>query len=313
LRIPSYNIQYIFFDETLLAGSLTMSDQNKDQLFRFLFKELGVRGEIVSLDASFQDALTLHHYPTVVAEQLGQALAASLLLSATLKFDGSLILQIQGDGPISMLVAQSSELQTVRGLAHWDGDIEAGNLATLFGNGRLVLTLKPTKGKAYQGIVSLEGESLSEALESYFTQSEQLKTRLWFAVNNDKAVGLLLQELPAHGGEQADWERVEMLANTITNNELLGLTAEDIIHRLFHEESVTLYEPQTVQFKCDCSREKVEAGLLTVGHAELVSLLEEKGAVDTNCDFCNQHYHFDAVDIEQLFTTGKTSGSAVHH
>ncbi|MFT6596938.1 MAG: molecular chaperone Hsp33 [Cycloclasticus pugetii] len=303
----------LFLDKTAQASSSTMSNENKDQLFRFLFKELGVRGEIVSLDTSFQAALALHNYPTSVAEQLGQALAASLLLSATLKFDGSLILQIQGNGPISMLVAQASDRQNVRGLAHWDGDVKPGNLADLFADARLVLTLKPTMGKPYQGIVNLEGNALSDALESYFKQSEQLKTRLWFAVNGDKAVGFLLQELPAHNGEQADWERVEMLADTITSNELLELTAEDIIHRLFHEESVTLYEPQAIQFKCSCSREKIEAGLLTVGHAELVSLLEEKGAVDTHCDFCNQHYHFDAIDIEQLFSTGKTSGPTVLH
>jgi len=290
-----------------------MSDQNKDQLFRFLFKELGVRGEIVSLDTSFQTALSNHDYPAVVAEQLGQVLTTSLLLSATLKFNGSLILQIQGSGPISLLVAHANEQQAVRGMAHWKGDVTTGTLADLFGDGRLVLTLKPAKGQAYQSIVALKGASLSDAIETYFAQSEQLKTRLWFAVNNDKAVGLLLQELPAHNGEQADWERIEMLADTITNNELLDLTAEDVIHRLFHEESVTLYEPQAVQFKCDCSRKKAEAGLLTVGRAELESLLEEKGAVDTNCDFCNQHYHFDAVDIEQLFTTGKASGSTVRH
>ncbi|MGB1541422.1 MAG: Hsp33 family molecular chaperone HslO, partial [Cycloclasticus sp.] len=133
------------------------------------------------------------------------------------------------------------------------------------------------------------------------------------AVDNNKAVGLLLQELPAHAGKSADWERVEMLANTITDNELLGLSTEEIIYRLFHEESVTLYEPKPVQFHCECSREKVEASLLTVGHAELLSLLEEKGAVDTNCDFCNKHYHFDAVDIEQLFLTGQSSGSSIRH
>ena len=286
---------------------------NKDHLSRFLFEELGVRGEIVSLDASFQAALALHQYPAVVAEQLGQVLAASVLLSATLKFDGSLILQIQGDGPISMLVAQSSNQQTVRGLALWDGEVEAGNLSSLFGDGRLVLTIKPTKGKAYQGIVSLEGDSLSDALESYFAQSEQLKTRLWFAVNADKAVGLLVQELPARAGQQADWERVEMLADTITDNELLSLPSNDVIHRLFHEESIRLYQPQTVIFKCDCSREKVEAGLLTVGQAELLSLIKEKGSVETHCDFCNKHYHFDAVDIEQLFSDGKTGGSQVRH
>ena len=290
-----------------------MSKPNKDLLSRFLFEELGVRGEIVTLDASWQDALAIHHYPDVVAEQLGQALAASLLLSATLKFDGSLILQIQGDGPIGMLVAQSNDQQNARGLAHWDGDIARGDLTSLFGDGRLVMTIKPTKGKAYQGIVSLEGESLSELLESYFAQSEQLKTRLWFAVNGERAVGLLLQELPAQVGEQADWQRVEMLADTITDIELLSLPTEDVIHRLFHQEAVRLYEPQAVAFRCDCSKQKVESSLITLGKEELLSLLQEKGAVDVNCDFCNQHYHFNADDIEKLFNLGKSGGSPVRH
>lgn len=285
----------------------------KDQLYRFLFEELGIRGELVYLDNSFQTALSNHDYPPVVAEQLGQVLATSLLLSATLKFDGSLILQVQGSGPISLLVAHANDQQDVRGMAHWEGDVKKGALPDLFGDGRLVLTLKPTQGQAYQSIVALKGESLADAIETYFAQSEQLKTRLWFAVDNNKAVGLLLQELPAHAGKSADWERVEMLANTITDNELLGLSTEEIIYRLFHEESVTLYEPKPVQFHCECSREKVEASLLTVGHAELLSLLEEKGAVDTNCDFCNKHYHFDAVDIEQLFLTGQSSGSSIRH
>jgi len=285
----------------------------KDQLYRFLFEELGIRGELVYLDNSFQIALSNHDYPPVVAEQLGQVLATSLLLSATLKFDGSLILQVQGSGPISLLVAHANDQQDVRGMAHWEGDVKKGALPDLFGDGRLVLTLKPTQGQAYQSIVALKGESLADAIETYFAQSEQLKTRLWFAVDNNKAVGLLLQELPAHAGKSADWERVEMLANTITDNELLGLSTEEIIYRLFHEESVTLYEPKPVQFHCECSREKVEASLLTVGHAELLSLLEEKGAVDTNCDFCNKHYHFDAVDIEQLFLTGQSSGSSIRH
>ncbi|MGB0239045.1 MAG: Hsp33 family molecular chaperone HslO [Cycloclasticus sp.] len=285
----------------------------KDQLYRFLFEELGIRGELVYLDNSFQIALSNHDYPPVVAEQLGQVLATSLLLSATLKFDGSLILQVQGSGPISLLVAHANDQQDVRGMAHWKGDVKKGALPDLFGDGRLVLTLKPTQGQAYQSIVALKGESLADAIETYFAQSEQLKTRLWFAVDNNKAVGLLLQELPAHAGKSADWERVEMLANTITDNELLGLSTEEIIYRLFHEESVTLYEPKPVQFHCECSREKVEASLLTVGHAELLSLLEEKGAVDTNCDFCNKHYHFDAVDIEQLFLTGQSSGSSIRH
>jgi molecular chaperone Hsp33 len=286
---------------------------NNDTLTRFLFEELGVRGEVVSLDASFQTALDLHNYPPVVARQLGQALAAASLLSATLKFDGSLIIQIRGNGPISMLVAQADNQQAIRGLTHWNGDVLEGNLSSLFGDGVLVMTIKPTKGKAYQGVVRLEGDSLADALQAYFTQSEQLKTRLWFAVNNERAVGLLLQELPAHNGEKADWERVEMLANTITDNELLSLNFKDVIHRLFHEESVRLYDPQAVEFKCDCSKEKVEASLLTLGLEELRSLIEERGVIEADCDFCNQHYQFDAIDIEQLFNKEKLSGSPVQH
>jgi len=285
----------------------------KDKLTRFLFEDLGVRGEIVSLDNSFQDALALHNYPTVVAEQLGQMLASSILLSATLKFDGSLIIQIQGDGPISMLVAQSNNQQTVRGLAHWDGEIKTGNLTSLFGDGRLTLTIKPNKGKAYQGIVALEGESLADSLEAYFKQSEQLKTRLWFAVNEQRAVAILLQELPAHQGEPADWQRIEMLADTVTSKELLELPPEDVIHRLFHEELIRLYDPQDIEFKCDCSKEKVEASLITLGYEDLAELLQEKGLVEVDCDFCNKHYQFDLIDIGQLFSQGSKNISNRQH
>lgn len=286
---------------------------HKDQLYRFLFDELGVRGEIVSLDTSFQAALELHNYPSSVAQQLGEALAASLLLSATLKFDGSLIMQIRGNGPISMLVAQADDQQAVRGLAHWDGEVPNTSLANIFGDGVLVMTIKPTNGKAYQGVVSLEGESLSDTLEAYFTQSEQLKTRLWFAVDGERAVGMMLQELPEQDGQQVDWERVEMLANTIKDDELLTLNAEEVLHRLFHEEVTRLFDPQPVEFKCDCSRKKVETSLLTVGLSELRLLLEEKGSIEADCDFCNKHYQFDAVDIEQLFSAGKTGGPTAQH
>lgn len=278
-----------------------MTSTNNDQLFRFLFEELGVRGEIVTLDASFQAALDLHNYPTVVADQLGKALAASLLLSATLKFDGSLIIQIRGDGPIGLLVAQADNQQAVRGLAHWNGEVADGDLSSLFGDGVLVMTIKPNKGKAYQGVVSLEGDTLADALQTYFTQSEQLKTRLWFAVDGERAVGLLLQELPAHDGKETDWERVEMFANTITDKELLSLDTEEVIYRLFNEESIRLFDPQPVEFKCDCSKEKVEASLLTLGLKELRLLIEERGVIDADCDFCNKHYQFDAIDIEGLF------------
>ena len=290
-----------------------MTTDDKDQLLRFIFEDLGIRGEIVTLDASWQAALANHNYPETVSDQLGQALATSVLLSATLKFKGSLILQVQGNGPISMLVAQADEQQTVRGLAHWNGDISPGNLSQLFGDGRLVLTIKPDQGNAYQGIVNIEGELFSEMIEAYFKQSEQLKTRLWFAVDGNKAVGLLLQELPAHQGEQADWERIEMLADTIKKDELLTISSTDIIHRLFHEETVRLYEPQPIRFECSCSKEKIEANILTFGLEDMMSLIQEKGAVDVDCDFCNKHYHFDSIDIKQIFSVGTSSKSNLIH
>jgi len=290
-----------------------LSIEDNDRFFRFLFEEIGVRGEIVSMDSSWQAAQSMHQYPNVVAKQLGESLAASLLLSATLKFKGSLIFQIQGKGPISMLVAQATDQHTVRGLAHWKGDVKEGHLKQIFGEGHLALTIKPDKGESYQGIVGLEGNTLSDAIQTYFSQSEQLKTRVWFAVDGQRSVGLMLQELPAHKGKLADWERVEMLADTITDQELLGLSVREIIFRLFHEETVRIYEPEPVSFKCDCSKEKVESSLITLGHQELISLLEEKGLVEVDCDFCNRHFHFDAVDIEQLFSIGRSGGSTTHH
>ncbi len=290
-----------------------MKIEENDRLFRFLFEDIGVRGEMVSLDASWQAALSMHDYPEVVAEQLGQALAASLLLSATLKFKGSLILQAQGAGPIKMLVAQSSDQQTVRGMAHWEGQVESGNLKSLFGDGRLVLTIKPNEGKAYQGIVALEGESLSDSIQTYFRQSEQLNTRFWFSVNGQRAVGLMIQELPARHGEKSDWERVEMLANTITEKELLELPATEVIYRLFNEEAVRLYDPEPVSFRCGCSREKLESSLIAVGKEELLTILEEKGAIEVDCDFCNRHYHFDAIDVAQLFAEKSPSALQSRH
>ncbi|MEW5056750.1 MAG: Hsp33 family molecular chaperone HslO [Cycloclasticus sp.] len=290
-----------------------ITENDQDQLHRFLFEDLGIRGEIISLDTSWLAAQANHQYPDAVAEQLGQALAATLLLSATIKFNGTLTLQVQGDGLISMLVAQASEQQSVRGLAHWQQQASAEQAQSLFGNGRLVITIKPEQGESYQGIVNLEGDSILGAVQTYFKQSEQLKTRLWFAINEQRAVGLLLQELPAQQDEEDSWQRIEMLANTITQQELLELPPEQVLYRLFHEEKIRLFEPKPVKFQCDCSKPKVEASLINLGHAEILSILQEKGSVEVDCGYCNQHYHFDTIDIEQLFSEDPNTPSPLLH
>ncbi len=290
-----------------------ITENDQDQLHRFLFEDLGIRGEIISLDTSWLAAQANHQYPEAVAEQLGQALAATLLLSATIKFNGTLTLQVQGDGLISMLVAQASEQQSVRGLAHWQQQASAEQAQSLFGNGRLVITIKPEQGESYQGIVNLEGDSILGAVQTYFKQSEQLKTRLWFAINEQRAVGLLLQELPAQQDEEDSWQRIEMLANTITQQELLELPPEQVLYRLFHEEKIRLFEPKPVKFQCDCSKPKVEASLINLGHAEILSILQEKGSVEVDCGYCNQHYHFDTIDIELLFSEDPNTPSPLLH
>lgn len=274
---------------------------NTDRFQRFLFEELGVRGELVRLDASWQAVLERHPYPPAVRSQLGQALAATVLLSATIKFEGSLILQIQGRGPLSALVAQATHRRTIRGLAHWRGEVPIGPLPRVFGDGRLVLTIQREGQDPYQGIVALEGDQLASALQRYFFQSEQLPTRLWLVADGARAAGLLLQKLPGAEPLEEDWGRLVFLADTIREGELLRLPFEDLLYRLFHEETVRLFEPEPVTFRCGCSRQRIETMLLALGRREVENILAEQKAVEVDCEFCNKHYRFDAVDVGMLF------------
>lgn len=274
-----------------------------DSFQRFIFENLGIRGEIVRLDDSWQAIRANKDYPPVVAAQLGQALAASLLLSGTIKFQGALIFQIQGNGPINTLVAQATHTRSIRGLAHWQGDVQGDSLAQLFGEGRMVLTVQNEGNEPYQGIVALEGASLAESIESYFNLSEQLPTRLWLATDVEgAAAGLFIQALPVQHGEREDFDRINALAGTITPAELLTLPAGEILHRLFNEEDVRLFEPEPVVFRCSCSRERIESVLLAMGRQEIEAIIEERGTVEVDCEFCNRHHHFDAIDIGFLFS-----------
>ncbi|MCL7421037.1 MAG: Hsp33 family molecular chaperone HslO [Methylobacter sp.] len=274
--------------------------REQDVLRRFLFEELGVRGEWVKLETSWQAAKKHQRGPHNVMRQLGQALAAVTMLSATVKFKGSMILQAQGDGDLKTLVAQCTHDRKIRGLVRSADAVTAGPLEQMFGHGRLVLTIEPENGEPYQGIVPLQGVGLANALETYFTQSEQLRTRLWLFANDTQAAGLLLQELPAQQNYRADWERIELLANTVTEQELMTLDCEPMLHRLFHEEKVRMFDPEPVMFKCVCSRQRLERTLRALGRADLENILKERGAIEVGCEFCSEQYHFDKVDVENL-------------
>lgn len=276
--------------------------KDADTLSRFLFEHAGIRGNLVHLDASWRAVLDAHTYPDAVQEPLGQAMAAVTLLAATIKFEGSLILQVQSEGPIHTLVAQATNARTVRGLARWQGDVPGqGSLAERFGEGRLVLTVQRPNAEPYQGVVPLEGADLSAAIEGYFSESEQLKTRLWLTANDQRAAGLLLQKMPDEGAKDEDWERVEMLAGTLTAGELRDLPSEDLLYRLFNEETVRLFEPEPVSFRCGCSRSRIEDTVKMLSEEEVDSILAEQGAIEVTCEFCNREYRFDPVDTRQLF------------
>jgi len=277
---------------------------NSDTLQRFLFEHAPIRGEIVRLDAVWQSVIERHNYPPVLRDLMGELCAAAVLLAATLKLQGSLVLQIHGKGAVKILVVECSGDLEVRATAKWEGELLHGTLQDLVGDGRFVITLDPKDGnQAYQGIVALEGESVAEILRNYMTRSEQLETRLWLAANDQRAAGMLLQKLPEQAGSPDidTWDRASHLADTLKSEELLTLTAGELVHRLYHEEDIRLFEAQPVTFRCTCSRENVSRMLRMLGRAEVDSIIIERGEVEVHCEFCNQRYVFDKVDVDAVF------------
>ncbi|OOZ37897.1 Hsp33 family molecular chaperone HslO [Solemya velesiana gill symbiont] len=274
---------------------------NHDQLHRFVFEGLDVRGELVQMDASWKAILERYAYPDNVRNQLGQAMAASLLLSAIIKFEGSLILQAQCEGPLTTLVAQATHQRMVRGLARWESDVPDGTLSEIYGPGRMVLTIDNVGKERYQGIVGMEGDTLAHTLEAYFEKPEQLDTRIWLAADGERAAGLFIQELPSEKKHEEDWRRVAMLADTVTPEELLRLEAEELLHRLFNEEDIQLFDPEPAAFRCGCSKTRIADALRSMGYADVKEILHEHGKIQADCEFCNKQYLFDKVDVEQIF------------
>lgn len=279
-----------------------MSDHDSS-LSRFIFDHAPIRGEFAHIGEAWRTMLAHHDYPATLKGMLGELVAAGALLAATLKLKGSLILQIQGSGQISLLVVECTGDLTMRATAKWKGDLPQTSLAELIGDGRFVITLDPKDGnQTYQGIVPLEGDSIAEILQNYMTRSEQLDTRLWLAADNTCVAGMLLQKMPEQAAQDDDaWERAGHLAATLTPQELLELPAEDVLHRLFHQEDIRLFHAQPVSFGCSCSRESVAGMLRMLGLEEIRSIIAERGHIEVHCEFCNRRYAFDPVDAEQVF------------
>jgi molecular chaperone Hsp33 len=290
---------------------------NHDSLQRFVFENTPVRGNLVNLTQTLQLALNKQQLPKGLRQALGELMAASALLSATLKMNGALILQIQSKGKLKLLVVEcttdiNGEI-TMRATAKWGETVgDTQNLFELIEHGQFMITLDPKGGgQSYQGIVPIEGDSISAILENYMLRSEQIDTKIWLCCDGNSAAGMLIQKLPETTNQiipsedqtERDletWNRVGFLADTVTKEELLNLPTEVIIRRLFNEENVRLFEANTTRFQCSCTRESVSNMLRMLGEDELTSIIEEQGHIQVNCDFCNALYTFDKIDAAQL-------------
>jgi molecular chaperone Hsp33 len=311
------------------------------QLHRFIFDGLPVRGSIVRLTDAWTDILARREanpstgaWPPPVAELLGEMTAAGALMQSNIKFNGALVLQIFGSGPVKVAVAEVQHDLALRATAKVVGDVAVNarlsELVNQDNKGRCVITLDPQEKfpgqQPYQGVVPLHGgrrekiDRLSDVLEHYMLQSEQLDTKLVLAADHKVAAGLLIQRLPARGegnlagsmvsranedeiGLNEDYNRISILAGSLTREELLGLDSDAILHRLFWEEKLLSFEPQTPRFACTCSRERVANMIRGLGRDEAEGILSERGEIDVGCDFCGQQYRFDAVDAAQIFTS----------
>ena len=288
-----------------------------DQLHRYLFEQFAVRGELVTVSETWKQILENHNYPLPVKNLLGELLVATSLLTATLKFAGDITVQLQGDGPMTLAVINGNNQQQMRGVARVQGEVpENADLKTLLGNGYLVITISPEEGERYQGVVGLEGDTLAACLEDYFMRSEQLPTRLFIRTGEvdgqPAAGGMLLQVLPAQDAQTNDFEHLATLTETVKAEELFNLSATDVLWRLYHEEEVTVYDPQAVEFKCTCSRERCACALKTLPDEEIDSIMAEDGEIDMHCDYCGSHYVFNSMDIAEIRNNASPADPQVH-
>jgi molecular chaperone Hsp33 len=294
-----------------------MSKPDNDLLQRFLFEQSDVRGEIVSLQDSYQAVLSNHkksaqNISPAISTLLGEFLSAAALLSATLKFDGIITLQAKPKtpGPLELIMADCTRHNNLRAVARYD---ESKTLAgeqhcdfrELLEGGFLVITIDPAKGERYQSVIAIEHDSLSECLNTYFQQSEQLPTRIWLAADGNRASGLLLQALPVQlqSPEQRSelWQHLSLLADTLKPDEQVALGHEEQLHRLFHQEALQLFEPTALQFSCSCSRTRTANMLVSLGKEEIHAILEEQPSIDISCQFCHYVYQFSPAQAIQLF------------
>lgn len=286
-----------------------MDPVDEDVLQRFLLERAGVRGVLVRLGASWREVAGRAAYPPALHALLGQALAASALLTGNIKLDGALSIELKSSGALRLLFAECNDQGRLRGLARWTDPLPAPLALQALPAGSMAITIGSVeRGQRYQGLVDLQHADLGTVLEHYFAQSEQLPAHILLAADATQAVGLMLQQLPADGGHDAvddddAWPRMLQLTATLGSHELLHSTPEQLLYRLYHEESVRLFAPRALAFGCSCSRERVGAMLRALGRDEVEAALAVRGdEIEVTCEFCARVYHFDRIDAEHLLS-----------
>lgn len=289
---------------------------NKDTLQSFLFDGTDVRGEINTLTDSYQEIMALQQYPLSIACLFGEFLAAASLIAASLKYAGMVTVQATGDGPISAVMAECTAEQQIRGIVRGNitdfKDTDNHSLAEMLGRGTLAVTIEPDKGERYQGVVAMDADNLSGCLEHYFSQSAQLPTMIKLAASAEAVSGVLIQQMPVSEGTEkarADWQHLTTLLETLKSSEQLGLSHNDQLYRLFHQDNVRLFEPKAVSFACSCSETRTAQALIYLGRDELLETIAEQGLVSVTCQFCAKQYQFDEPAVRALF---QSEGDVVH-
>ena len=275
-----------------------------DTLQSFLFEHASIRGEIAHLDETYRTIMQQHPYPPMVKQLLGEALVSCLLLAGSIKFEGDMSLQFHGDDNLPLILVQCDHQLNVRAFAKFKKGAEVADYATAFLQGKMVFVINQChQTETYQSMVPILSTSMSENLMHYFAQSEQIASQVWLAVNEEKVSGMLLQLMPGQDTLQREqfWEYAVQLGQTISEEELLNLDNTTILHRLYHETELRLYTARPVRFECRCNEDKMKQVLTVLGKEDVDQLLKEKGQVEVRCDFCNQQYTFDAIDITLLF------------
>ncbi|OUR78891.1 Hsp33 family molecular chaperone [Colwellia psychrerythraea] len=280
-------------------------------LNRYLFTDAHARGELVQLSSSFKSIIKNHNYPAGVEKLLGELLSATCLLTATLKFEGDITVQLQGDGPVGYMSVSGNNKQQMRGIAKMAEETSAETLQTLIGKGTMIITIRPSVGEAYQGVVALDKATLADCLAHYFEVSEQIPTKIWLFSDTEQQLtaGALVQLLPDGNGsienkeqQQSDFEHLCQLTNTIKSEEVFSLEAEALLYRLYHQEKVNIFEPQKVSYVCGCSADKCLSAISQIEPSEIKAILAEQGKISMTCDYCITTYDFDELSLKSFIS-----------